>query len=216
MKQGTRRKNLILSRFLYVLSLVFLSFGLFSLGWIAWPAPTDAVQLEIPAGTLPAAPAGADYVSLSDYALSISWPRWVRRGQTGEIHLRLTDLLQEPLSEGEARASQVVLIEPALYLLPVDPPGGVQANLGDDQDLQLTWQVRGDESGAYPGKLYVSFGFFDETLNDLVEVPVAVIDLNIRVIELWGLDSGLVIWLGLAGLLLWGALFVLGRVAAVR
>lgn len=216
MKRQTRRKNLILSRFLYALSLVFLAFGLFSLGWIAWPAPTDAVQLEIPAGTLPAAPAGADYVSLSDYALSISWQRWVRRGQTGAIHLRLTDLLQEPLPEGEARASQVVLIEPALYPVPVDPPGSVQAILGDDQDLQLTWQIRGDESGTFPGKLYLSFGFFDETLNDLVEVPVAVIDLDIRVIELWGLNSGLVIWLGLAGLLLWGALFVLGRVAAVR
>lgn len=216
MKRQIRRKNLFLSGFLYALSLVFLAFGLFSLGWIAWPAPTDAVQLEIPAGTLPAAPAGADYISLSDYALSISWPRWVRRGHSGEIHLRLTDLLQNPLAVDEARASQVVLIEPALYLLPVDPPGGVQANLGDDQDLQITWQVRGEERGAYPGKLYVSFGFFDETLNDLVEVPVAVIDLDIRVIELWGLNSGLVIWLGLAGLLLWGALFVLGRVAAVR
>lgn len=216
MRRQPRRKNHILSRALYALSLIFLAFGLFSLSWIAWPAPTEAVQMAIPAGILPAAPAGADYISLSDYALSISWPRWVHRGQTGEIHLRLTDLLQDSLDIGEARASQVVLIEPTLYPLLVDPPGGVQANLGDDQDLQLTWWVRGDETGRFPGKLYVSFGFFDETLNDLVAIPVAVIDLDIRVIALWGLDSGLVIWLGLAGLLLWGALFVLGRVAAVR
>jgi hypothetical protein len=62
--------------------------------------------------------------------------------------------------------------------------------------------------------MYVSFGFIDEAQAELVAVPVAVVDLHIQVIGLWGLDSGLVIWFGLVSLVLWGALFILGRVAA--
>jgi hypothetical protein len=60
----------------------------------------------------------------------------------------------------------------------------------------------------------VSFGFFDETLGELVPVPVAVVDFSIQVVTLWGLARGLVLWLGVVGLVLWGALFILGRVAA--
>jgi hypothetical protein len=38
------------------------------------------------------------------------------------------------------------------------------------------------------------------------------VDLQVRVVELWGLASGLVIWLGFVSLAIWGALFLLGRV----
>jgi hypothetical protein len=215
MKPNPFRKNRRLSQVLYALSLVFLAFGLFNLGWAVWPPPIDGRQFEIPAGHLPAAPGDEAYASLSRYSLEISWSRWIRRGETGVIHLHLTDLEGlESLPQGDVQVAQVVLVEPVPYPLQVDPPGGVQANLGDDQDLLLSWQVAGDHSGSFPGKMFVSFGFYDETLQELVTVPVAVVDFTIQVTDLWGLESGLVIWLGLVGMLLWGVLFVLGRLMA--
>ncbi len=210
-----------LSQFLYTISLVFLVLGLFLLAWAVWPEPTDAIQINIPAGLLPGAPGEVNYTSLSDYALNISWPRWVRLGEVGLIHLRLTDLDTTTLPEGATRSVQMVLVEPILHPLPITPPGSMQANLGDDQELLLTWEVTGTSRGEYGGKMFVSFGFFqedspmdDETQQALVAIPVAVVDLHVRVIELWGLEPGLVIWFGLVSLVLWGALFILGRVAA--
>jgi hypothetical protein len=213
-KPLVRSKHHRLSQFLYSLSLVFLGIGLFSLGWAVWAVPLDGIQFNIPAGALPGAPGEDRFDSLSDYSLEVSWPRWVRRGESGVLHLRLTDL--DPLPPAEMNASQVMLAEPALYPLRVDPPGEVQANLGDDQTMLLTWAVTGDQRGDYAGKLYVSFGFFDDAEDALITVPVAVVDLHIQVIELWGLQPGMVIWFGLVSLVLWGALFVLGRVAGVK
>ena len=216
MKRDQRRKGQGLSQFLYGLSLIFLFLGLFNLGWAVWPPPMHAAQFNIPTGVLPGGPEGMALASLSAYELNISWPRWMRQGEPGLIYMQLVDLDREPLSEGVERAAQVVLVEPALYPLQVEPPGGVQANLGDDQDLTLSWQVVSPEQGAFPGKLFVSFGFYDEDQAELVEVPVAVVDLNIQVIGLWGLPSGLMIWFGMVSLVLWGALFLFGRMAASR
>lgn len=204
------------SQILYTLSLAFLAFGLFNLAWAAWPAPTDAVQITIPAGILPGAPQGTAYASLSEYALNISWTRWVRRGESGTLHLVLTDLEHETLTAGTERQAQVVLAEPALYPLHVDPLGGVQANLGDDQELLLAWEFAGEQQGSFPGKIYVSFGFYDEGSDALVVVPVAVVDIHIQVVALWGRGAGFAIGVGVASLVLWGALFVLGRLSAVR
>ena len=214
MKPPVRSKGRRLSQLLFSLSLVFLGIGLFSLGWAVWPAPVDAVQFMIPAGPLPGAPGEVDFNSLSDYSLEVSWPSWVRRGDAGKIQLRLTDL--DPTAQAQEDASQVLLAEPALYPLRVDPPGSIQANLGDDQSLLLTWSVTGEQRGTSAGKLYVSFGFFDEAEDALIAIPVAVVDLQIRVSALWGLAPGMVIWFGVVGLLMWGTLLVLGRVAAVR
>ena len=216
MKQRIPKTLNALSQILYTFSLVFLGIGLFSLGWAVWPVPSDGVQLTIPAGPLAGAPPEQPLVSLTTYSLEISWPRWMRRGEAEAIHLRLTDLDHTPLAAEEMWGAQIVLVEPALYPLHIDPPGGVQANLGDDQELLLTWTVTGQARGSYPGKMYVSFGFFEAELGELLPVPVAVVDLHIQVIELWGLEPGLVIWLGFVSLVLWGALFVLGRAAAIR
>ena len=210
-----------LSQFLYTLSLAFLVLGLFLLAWAVWPAPTDAVQISIPAGPLPGAPSQVDFTSLSDYALNISWPRWIRLGEEGLLHLRLTELDKTPHPEGATHSVQMVLVEPTLHPLPINPPGSMQANLGDDQELLLTWEVTGTSRGEFAGKMFVSFGFFhddapteDEAQQRLVAIPVAVVDLHVQVIELWGLETALVIWFGLVSLVLWGALFILGRVAA--
>jgi hypothetical protein len=204
------------SQILYTLSLAFLVFGLFNLAWAVWPSPTDAVQITIPAGILPAAPEGTAFASLSEYALNVSWTRWVRQGESGTLHLVLTDLEHEPLPTGTERQAQVVLAEPALYPLRVDPLGGVQANLGDDQKLLLAWEVAGEQQGAFPGKIYVSFGFYDDESDALVAIPVAVVDIHIQVVTLWGRGAGLAIGLGVVSLVLWGALFVLGRLSAAR
>jgi hypothetical protein len=208
------KRAIRLSQILYTFSLAFLAFGLFNLAWVVWPPPTDAVQVTIPAGILPAAPEGTAFASPADYALNISWPRWMRRGESGTLHLVLTDLDHRPLPAGTERQAQVVLAEPALYPLRVDPPGGVQATLGDDQDLLLAWEVTGEQQGSFPGKIYVSFGFYDEGADGLVTVPVVVVDLHIQVVSLWGLGAGFAIGMGIVGLVLWGALFILGRVVA--
>ena len=204
---GNKKQRLV--QFLYVLSLVFLGIGLFSLGWAHWPTPIDGVQLNIPAGGLAAAPGEDEFISLSEYSLNVSWPRLVRRGESGILELLLTDV--DGASTADADATQIVLAEPAFLKLQVDPPGETQSALGDGQTLTLYWRVSGDQSGEFSGKLYVSFAFFEPTENVLVSVPVAVVDLDVQVIELWGLSSAMVTWLGVVNLVLWGAVFVLGR-----
>jgi len=94
--------------------------------------------------------------------------------------------------------------------------GEIQVSMGDDQTLQLLWKVKGEQSGKYAGKLYISFGFFDEPGHALMAIPVAVVDVNLRVIELRALSSGLLIWVGLLSLVLAFGLFILGKAASKR
>ncbi len=213
MKGTSRQQSQNLSRVLYLLSLILLGFGLVSLGWAVWPAPTDARTFTIPSGTLPGAPSGKTYASLADYSLQVSWPRWIRAGDAGQIVVLLMEV-DAPADEALDREAQVVLIEPSMIGLPVDPPGRVQVNLGPGAELRQNWTVAGALAGDYPGKLVTSFGYYDEALGELTSVPVAVVDFSVRVVTLWGLARGLVLWLGVVGMVLWGALFILGRVAA--
>ena len=213
MKQKLRKQRSWLSRVLYILSLILLGFGLVNLGWAVWPTPTDARTFTIPGGTLPGTPAGKTYASLADYDLQVSWPRWIRAGEDGQLVVALSEV-ETSAEEALTQETQVLLIEPSMIGLPIDPPGRMQVNLGPGQALQQRWAVEGVMAGTYPGKLVVSFGFYDEALGDLVPVPVAVVDFSIQVVTLWGLARGLVLWLGVVGLVLWGALFILGRVAA--
>lgn len=209
--RGSGKQRRWLSRLLYALSLVTLGFALVNLGWAVWPGPTDARTFSIPAGPLPGAPSGKTYASLADYVLEVSWPRWIRAGEKGQIVVALSEAAG-PAEETLDRETQVVLIEPSLAGLPVDPPGRAQVNLGPEQVLQQRWMVNGAIAGEFPGKLVVSFGFYDEVLGELVPVPVAVVGFSIQVVTLWGLARGLVLWLGVVGLALWGALLILGRV----
>ena len=202
-----------LSLVLYVLSLAALVFALVSLGWAVWPSGREVKTFTIPAGTLPGAQAGETYASLAEYTLQVSWPRWIRAGEAGEILVVLSEIDSSEESVLD-RETQVILIEPSIIRLPLDPPGRTQINLGAQQALRQTWTVQGAISGEFPGKLVVSFGFYDEALGELAPVPVAVVDLTIRVVTLWGLARGLAVWLGVVGLALWGALFLLGRVVA--
>ena len=209
MKRPAHRKKSPEARKFYSFGLVLIALGLYTLGWIIWPAPTDGVEFNIPAGPLPGAPDSEGFASLADYHLEISWPRWVRRGQAGYLRLRLTD--QDLLPPKGVEATQVVLVEPQLFPLQVDPPGAIQSNLGDDQTLTLNWAVSGDQRGIYPGKLITAFAFFDEAETELITIPVAVVDLEIEVIALWGLTSPILIWFGLVCLVLGAGLFVLGK-----
>jgi hypothetical protein len=106
----------------------------------------------------------------------------------------------------------VVLIEPALVGLTLDPPGLVQTNLAAGQGLVEAWQVDARAAGDFNGKVYVSFGFYDEEQEELIAVPVAVVDVALRVTSIWGLNNQLALWIGLVALAFWGALFILGRV----
>jgi hypothetical protein len=196
---------------LFAVSLIFLAFGLFFLGWAMWPPGRDAVQIAIPAGVLPGAPSGTTYASLADMRLTVAWPRWVRLGQTGEIRVTLTEAqLPDAVAEGPAWF-QTVVVEPMVFGMALDPPGLVQANLAEGQTLDLTWQASPLEAGTYPGKVIVAFGFYDQTAGALVEVPVAVVDISVRAVTLFGLEARLAVWFGMVGLVLWGALFVLGQ-----
>ena len=205
-----------LSQLLFTLSLVFLAFGLFNLGWFAWPSPTDAVQLNIPAGLLKGAPSGTTYASLADYNLSLSWPRWLRVEQDGKLEVALVEIQDSDASALVERPAQVVVFEPTLAGLSVDPPGRMQASLAAGQSLALSWSLVGRSRGEYPGKVLVSFGFYDQFSSELVLVPVAVVDINVQVVGLWNNQPRLALWLGGVGMALWGALFVLGRLVQVR
>ena len=207
----SRRKRR-LSQFMFILSLIFFIFGLINLGWVVWPMQTDAVQFTIPAGVLAGAPAGTTYASLAEYALRVSWPQRLRLGDTETLTVTLQELSAVEGSVVDHEA-QVFLVEPSLINLVIDPPGRMQANLAPGQDLTLTWDVAGEQNGTFTGKVLVSFGFYDESLDELVPVPIAVVDTVVRVSALWGLERGLALWFGVVGLVLWGALFLLGRVA---
>jgi len=171
----------------------------------------DAVQFTIPSGVLAGAPAGTTYASLAAYALRVSWPQRLRLGDAGTITVTLQELGEVEGSVVDHEA-QVLLVEPSLFNLMIDPPGRMQANLAPGQDLTLTWDAAGEKTGTFTGKILVSFGFYDESLDELVPVPVAVVETTVRVSALWGLERGLALWFGVVGLVFWGALFLLGRV----
>ena len=216
MSQGMDGRRKWLSQLLYGLSLLFLVLGLVHLGWAVWPTPTDAVTFNIPAGVLPGAPADSTFASLSSYALRMNWPRWMRMGEEGLLVLQLADLdgsLDPPVM---GQAAQVVLVEPVIPGIRVYPSGQVQANLADEQHLDLSWTVEGLHRGDFPGKVYVSFGFYDDVMAELVPVPLAVVDVSIQVTALWGLPSGMAVWFGLVGMVFWGIFFILGRIVSLK
>lgn len=198
---------------LFGLSLLFLLAGLLILGWGVWPGALDSAQLNIPAGTLPAAPEGTDYASQAEYTLTIDWPVWLRKGEDANVKVSLVETDGTALAD---RGSQVVLIEPAISGLTLDPPGLVQANLAEGQSLVESWAINASSEGDFTGKVYLSFGFYDEEAQDLDTVPVAVVDINLTISALWGLDAQLALWFGLVALVLWGALFILGRTVQAR
>jgi hypothetical protein len=212
-KQRKKSTKSGLSQVLFTLSLVFLALGLFQLGWAVWPSPRDAVQIVIREGILPGAPAGSSYASMAEYTLSLSWPRWFRAGQVENIQLAMVEAEDSNDVQSPKREGQIVIIEPVVSNLSLTPPGSIQTNLAAGHNLELTWDLEGQEAGEYPGKVYAAFGFYEDDLDELVSVPVAVLDINIRVISLWGMRVNMAIWLGFVGLVLWGALFVLGRLA---
>jgi hypothetical protein len=205
-----------LSQLLFTLSLVFLAFGLFNLAWFVWPNPTDAVQLTIPAGMLKGAQSGTTYASLADSNLSLSWPAWLRVEQEGALQVSLIAVEDADANTMVSRPAQVIVIEPNLFGLAVDPPGRMQASLAAGQSLDMSWAVVGRSRGEYPGKVLVSFGFYDQISRELNTVPVAVVDMDIRVVSLWDNQPQLALWLGSVGMVLWGALFVLGRLVQIR
>lgn len=204
-----------ISQSLFILSLISLGIGLFLLGWAVWPTPTDGVQIPISRGILPGAPTGSNYASLSDYSLNLSWPRWLRVGDEGEITLALTgtETIQDDSKEGEV---QIVVGEPLMTGTTLSPPAATQGSLTPGNEFAMTWKVSSDQRGEYPGKMMVSFGFYDESQDGLALVPVAVVDTLIIISALWGMRSGLTIWLGLVGLMMWGVFFLLGRMAQAR
>jgi len=193
---------------LFILSLLFLLLGLMVLAWGVWPGATDSKQLTLPAGTLPGAPEGTDYGSQAEYTLTLDWPTWLRKGEAGVLQATLVETEGTALP---ARDAQIVLIEPVIPGLSLDPPGLVQTNLAAGQDLAESWSIGTTADGDFAGKVYLSFGFYDEEAEELVAVPVAVVDVELTISSLWGLDSQLSLWFGLVGLVLWGALFILGR-----
>ncbi|HEY9122399.1 MAG TPA: hypothetical protein VIM80_05330 [Brevefilum sp.] len=202
--------NRRLGQGLFILSLLFLAFGLFSIGWVVWPTPREAVTLEIPAGLLPGAPGGASYASLTDYGLSLTRPRWLRVGERGEIRVYLREQDAQYSIELD-QPVQVVLVETSLAKMSLDPPGLRQVSLHPGQEMDLSWEVSGDATGEFPGQVIFSFAFYDEAHSDLIPVPVAVMDYEIKVISLFGMERNIVLWLGFVGVVLWGVLFVIGR-----
>jgi hypothetical protein len=193
---------------LFIFSLLFLLMGLMILAWGVWPISTNAKQLTIPAGILPAAPEGTEYASQAEYTMTVDWPIWLRKGEQADLRVTLVETDGTALPD---RSAQVVLIEPVLSGLTLEPPGLVQANLSKGQALEESWAINASAEGDFAGKVYVSFGFYDEEAEELVPVPVAVMDIDLIISALWGLDSSLSLWFGLVALVLWGALFILGR-----
>jgi hypothetical protein len=204
-----------LGKGLYILSLAFLVFGLFGIGWVVWPNPTEAVIINLPEGELAGAPFGETYASLADYTLSVSWPRWLRAGEEGRISVLITEDEVDKVQVAD-RPVQVVSVVPAMMSLSINPTGQIQAGVGPGQDLALDWQISGSVPGDYPGEVIVSFEFYDEAIPGMVSVPVAVVDIEVKIIRLFGLQSQMVLWFGLIGLVFWGALFVLGRAVQAK
>ena len=214
MKRGLHERGGWVSQVFFVMSLLSLGMGLFLLGWAVWPVPTDGVEIPISKGILPGAPSGTDYASLADYTLNLSWPRWLRVGDEGEIILTITSEAGTQEEEAEEDV-QIVVGEPYITGLALSPPAATQASLNPGNDMGMAWKVSSDMSGEYPGKVMLSFGFYYEE-DGLYLVPVAVVDTLIIITDLWGMGSGLALWLGLVGLMMWGGFFLLGRIVQAK
>ncbi len=208
----SRNMNPVLSS----ISLVWLIFGLFLLAWRLWPPPIDANDVIIPKGDLPAAPDGEHFATISDYQITVSWPRWIRRGEKDIIKLSLIDLDHQSSAGDHAQIVQIVSIEPIAHPLNINPQGSLQVHMGDEQNLYLEWEISGDKIGSYPGKIYFYFNFYDESNQNFIKVPAAVIDFEIKVTDLWGLTSGAALWIGFIALLFWGIFLLLAMITVLK
>jgi hypothetical protein len=204
-----QNKKGVVSKVLFSISLLFLMLALYLLAWVVLPAPKDFNRITIPEGPLAGSPLGTALTSPTDYELTLSWMRWLRVGQVGTLELTLREASNADSSLGRQDVIAVI-VEPAFSNLSIKPSGRIQANLAPGQSLGLSWDAEGQVEGDYAGKVYISFGFFDENANEQAEIPVAVVDLNIQVKALWGLATNLVLWLGLVGVAFWGILFIIG------
>lgn len=197
-------------------SLVCLFVSLFLLTWSLWSSPSDSAEIFIPEGFLPVTHDDARFKSQSDYSVAVSWSRWIRRGESGAIKLYLKDLSHNNISGDQSQTVQILSVEPVLHYFSIDPPGALQVTIGDEQDLALEWSVKAERQGSFLGKVYLSFVFFDDINTSLVTLPVAVLDFNIDVIDLWGMPSSFTKWLGFSFLFLWGIFLLLAKKSVLK
>jgi len=192
-----------------LIGLIFLLFSAILLVWRLLPSERLEQRLTIPAGLLPASPEGLELTTHQDISLWLRWPKQIKAGDTAEVWLQINpgEVLESfPANEDY----QIVLsAELAMIGLGQSPQGEIQTAFDESRPTTLTWQLQGDIEGEYQGALWVNLDFVDKN-GEMIEVPIAALDIQAEIKSLWGLNTISATWLGMLGLLLWGVTMIWG------
>lgn len=192
-----------------MIGLVFMLLSAILLVWRLLPSARLEQKLTIPAGLLPASPEGLELTTHQDISLCLRWPKQIKAGDTAEVWLQVNpgEVLESfPADEDY----QIVLsAELAMIGLSQSPQGEIQTAFDESRITTLVWQLQGDIEGEYQGTLWVNLDFMDKN-GELIEVPIAALDIQSEIKSLWGLNTISATWMGMLGLLLWGGMMIWG------
>ncbi len=206
-----------------IAALVFLLISLGLFGWCNWPLPHGHQSLIFSPQNLENLQPGVtipDFLRDEQRTLVIDYPATIRQGQTGWIKLQWAvkqnsvDVIPDDVSPAN------VLVDARLDLLGIrqTPGESIDAPLIPGRTLLVQWQIYPEQAGVFTGSVLSALDlspFANNTTDPQASenfIPVAIQDIQIKVIDLVGLGIDEVTWAAAAslviafGLVSWGFL----------
>ncbi len=202
-------KQRLLTRIPLIVGFIFLIISARFLAWRLIPASEISHAITIPAGELSGSPESAPQSINHELELRVTYPSKIRAGEEATLRLDLipeTNIISrdEPFNNNPAIAAELSMINMSL-----SPQSTVSTAYSVDQPKSFTWELTAPDSGSRQGSLWVTMQFTPNE-GSKVEVPLAVWEINLGIIRLWGMNSTQVTWLAMLALLIWGGMMVLG------
>jgi hypothetical protein len=182
------------------------SFGM--LAWCIWPLPTGEQTVTLSLQNLQAIYSDSqipDFLKNEIRQLVVTYPSFLRKGETGHISLRWEVASPSTSTSGVVSESDA-LVETRLELFGfiLAPSDNVVAPLFYGQTLLVQWSVLTGQSGQYSGTIWSYLNLPSSTENTAANEenyqPVAVQELKLEVIDLLGFGYTTVLWIGGIGI----------------
>jgi len=195
------------TRTLFNVGIVVVAVALMMFGWLYLPLPPQRVsQTFAPEQLTP----GSGQNLAEAWTLDLEAPRRIPLGRAGTIHLTFSavQIAAEPGTGTDTFESYSVRAEARAEIPSAgSSPSGLSSEaLGPGNRAQFTWQVRPQSTGSLDGRVWLYLRFVPKGGGDVVERPLNVQSVTIRVVTLFGRDAGQV---SQTGLIAFGIGFVL-------
>ncbi len=146
----------------------------------------------------------------------LEWPSLLRIGDEGVIILDFEPALEDiSAPSASTRYSDIyssynIMVEGRFEVagIKVDSSNSIRESLPAGQPVRFKWKVSADKAGVYPGNVWLSLRFLPLDGNQTTQLPIFVHEVEIRSINLLGLNGMLARLLGGVGVLI-GVILVL-------